>query len=38
MILVGCGLLYLGIKKEMEPLLLIPLVSGRFWSTFLFPV
>jgi sodium ion-translocating decarboxylase beta subunit len=28
MILVGCGLLYLGIKKEMEPLLLIPIGFG----------
>lgn len=28
MILVGCGLLYVGIKKEMEPLLLIPIGFG----------
>jgi sodium ion-translocating decarboxylase beta subunit len=28
MILVGCALLYLGIKKEMEPLLLIPIGFG----------
>jgi oxaloacetate decarboxylase beta subunit len=28
MILVGCGLLYLGIKREMEPLLLIPIGFG----------
>jgi oxaloacetate decarboxylase beta subunit len=28
MILVGCGLLYLGIKKDMEPLLLIPIGFG----------
>ena len=28
MILVGCGLLYLGIKKNMEPLLLIPIGFG----------
>ncbi len=28
MILVGCGLLYLGIKKEMEPLLLVPIGFG----------
>jgi len=28
MILVGCALLYLGIKKEMEPLLLVPIGFG----------
>src|SRR4030067_2144296 len=28
MILVGCALLYLGIKKDMEPLLLIPIGCG----------
>jgi len=28
MIAVGCGLLYLGIKKQMEPLLLIPIGFG----------
>ena len=28
MILVGCALLYLGIKKGMEPLLLIPIGFG----------
>jgi oxaloacetate decarboxylase beta subunit len=28
MILVGCGLLYLGIKKDMEPLLLVPIGFG----------
>ena len=28
MILVGCALLYLGIKKDMEPLLLIPIGFG----------
>ena len=28
MILVGCALLYLGIKKDMEPLLLVPIGFG----------
>ncbi len=28
MIIIGCGLLYLGIKKDMEPLLLIPIGFG----------
>jgi oxaloacetate decarboxylase beta subunit len=28
MILIGCGLLYLGIKKDMEPLLLVPIGFG----------
>ena len=28
MIMVGCALLYLGIKKDMEPLLLVPIGFG----------
>jgi len=28
MIVVGCALLYLGIKKDMEPLLLVPIGFG----------
>ena len=34
MIIVGCLLLYLGIKKDFEPLLLVPIGFGASWSIF----
>ena len=29
MLVIGCGLLYLGIVKQFEPLLLLPIAFGR---------
>lgn len=34
MMLIGALLMYLGIKKEYEPTLLVPMAWAPFWSTF----